>query len=165
MKTNDFSFTYHEYPSPEHLSAEDFKLLQFAIKASGSSYAPYSNYHVGAALRLANGEIFQGSNQENASFPVGSCAERVALFAAMTAFPDVPVESIAIMARADNFTVESPVTPCGICRQAIIEYEFKFNKPIRVILSGETGPVYEIGAISNLLPLSFFESSLKKTDR
>lgn len=162
MKEHSSGFTYQEFDSAGSLSAVDHELLEKAKKAAVSSYAPYSKYHVGAALRLVNGMIFTGSNQENASFPVGSCAERVALFAAMASYPEIAIESIAITAHSEDFTVESPVTPCGICRQAILEYELRSGHEIRIIMAGETGPVYIVRSIGDLLPLSFSASELRK---
>ncbi|HNW72226.1 MAG: cytidine deaminase [Bacteroidales bacterium] len=162
MKEHSSGFTYQEFDSPGSLSNTDRELIETAKRAAENSYAPYSKYHVGAALRLVNGMVITGSNQENASFPVGSCAERVALFAAMASYPDISIESIAITAHAEDFTVDSPVTPCGICRQAILEYELRSGRKIRIIMAGETGPVYIVGSISDLLPLSFSASELRK---
>jgi cytidine deaminase len=158
--TQDLS--YAVFQSESELSTEDMELFAHARMATGNSYAPYSRYHVGAAVRLANGIIFSGSNQENISFPVGLCAERVAIFSAMSAYPDVPVTDVAITARSDNFEVCKPVSPCGMCRQAIMEYEVLFSKPIRVILGGNSGPVYVIEGMNQLLPLAFMEKGLAR---
>ena len=117
---------------------------------------------MGAAVRLANGMIFRGSNQENISFPVGLCAERVALFSAMAAGTDSAVVAVAITAKADDFPVTDPVTPCGMCRQALLEYEMKFSQPVRLIMSGESGSVIVIGSVQQLLPLAFVEKGLIK---
>ena len=162
MKEITHSFTYQVFNSPADLAAADRELLEKAQEATKSSYAPYSKYHVGAALKLANGLIFTGSNQENMSFPAGLCAERVAVFAAASAFPDVPMASLAITAKADSFEVSDPVPPCGMCRQAVMEYEMKFNNKIRLILGGHSGPVYVIQGMGTLLPLAFIEKELKK---
>lgn len=162
MIQHSITARYLEYDSAEEMPPGDRLLIRMAQEATARSYAPYSRYHVGAVVKLSNGEIIAGSNQENASFPAGSCAERVALFAALSNFPDVPVEAIAIAARADDFTVSAPVTPCGICRQAIVEHELRLNRKIRILMSGQQGPVYQFESISDLLPLSFFESSLRK---
>lgn len=162
MKQLTKRFTYQEFESAEELNASDRELLATAKTAADSSYAPYSRYHVGAALRLMNDVVFKGSNQENASFPAGSCAERTALFAAMAATPDIAIEAIAITARSDDFAVDSPVTPCGICRQALLEFELKSGRNIRVIMAGDTGSVFIVDSISNLLPLSFNAKELRK---
>lgn len=154
--------TYTVYSSDHELDISDASLLQEARAAAGTSYAPYSRYHVGAAVRLANGMIFRGSNQENISFPVGLCAERVALFSAMAAGTDSAVVAVAITAKADDFPVTDPVTPCGMCRQALLEYEMKFSQPVRLIMSGESGSVIVIGSVQQLLPLAFVEKGLIK---
>jgi len=160
MKHIQQTIAYQEYGPSEELPVADQELLKAARNATHSSYAPYSHYHVGAAVRLANGKIITGSNQENIAFPAGLCAERVAVFAAASAYPDVAIESIAISATADSFQVTEPVTPCGMCRQAIIEYEMKFNTKIRVILSGETGKTLIVDGMETLLPLTFKEKGL-----
>lgn len=162
MNTVTSSFEYQVFNAKGDLAEADRELLDLAIEAVHTSYAPYSHYHVGAAVRLANGIIFKGSNQENMSFPAGLCAERVAVFAAASGFPDIPLEAIAISAKADSFEVNEPVPPCGVCRQAIMEYEMKFNNKIRLILGGQKGPVYIIQGMGNLLPLAFKEKGLKK---
>jgi cytidine deaminase len=165
MKEITHSFTYQTYISAAELAIADRELLERAHETTYSSYAPYSNYHVGAAVRLANGMIFTGSNQENMAFPAGLCAERVAVFAAASAFPEVPFAAIAVTARAESFEVSDPVSPCGMCRQAIVEYELKFGNKIRVILGGNSGPVYIIQGMGTLLPLAFIEKGLKKSPK
>ena len=156
------SFDYEAFNSATDLASSDRELLEKAKEAIHSSHAPYSHYHVGAALRLANGIIFTGSNQENMSFPAGSCAERVAVFAAASHYPDIPIAALAISATAESFEVAEPVPPCGICRQAIVEYELKFNNKIRLILGGSSGRVFVILGMGTLLPLAFIEKGLKK---
>lgn len=153
---------YQLFESALELPDSDGLLLQKAREVVKTSHAPYSKYHVGAAVRLSNGIVFTGSNQENISFPVGLCAERVAVFAAMSAYPDVSIESLAITAVADDFEVKEPVPPCGMCRQAILEFEMKFNNSIRIILGGNTGKILIIEGMRNLLPLAFKENGLKK---
>jgi cytidine deaminase len=162
MQKITHSFEYQVYNSASELPAPDRELLEQARQAVSSSHAPYSRYHVGAAAMLANGRVFQGSNQENMSFPAGLCAERVAVFAAVSAFPDVPVAAVAITAVADAFEVSEPVPPCGMCRQAIVEYEMKYGNKIRLILGGQSGKVFVIEGMETLLPLSFRETGLKK---
>ena len=162
MEQKNLSVSYLEYDSMEELPAPDRGLLEHAKKAVESAYAPYSHYKVGAAVRMGNGKIITGSNQENMAFPSGLCAERVALFAAAAANPGIAVEAIAITSKSLQFPVEKPVTPCGSCRQAIIEYEMLSHEKIRIILMGETGKVLIIEGMEALLPLSFKEDGLKK---
>mgnify|MGYP003828742389 CR=1 FL=1 len=163
MQKISHTFEYLVYNSSAELEPGDKELLEKARQAVSSSHAPYSRYHVGAAARLANGSVFLGSNQENISFPAGLCAERVAVFAAASAFPDVPVSAIAVTAKADTFEVSEPVSPCGLCRQAIVEYEMKFGNRIRLILGGQNGKVFIVEGMGTLLPLTFQEKGLKKT--
>ena len=162
MKTSTCSFEYQVYPSSSELPASDRELLVKAREAVASSHAPYSRYHVGAAVKLANGVIFTGSNQENMAFPAGLCAERVAVFAAVSAFPGVAVAAVAITAVADAFEVDEPVPPCGMCRQAIVEYEMKYGNKIRIILGGQSGEVFIVHGMESLLPLTFHEAGLAK---
>jgi len=162
MKQVNYSFEYEVYDSEMELQAPDRDLLRQAMQAVAGSYAPYSRYHVGAAVKLVNGRVITGSNQENMSFPAGLCAERVAVFAAVSAYPETPVEAIAITAVSDVFEVSEPVSPCGVCRQAIVEYEMKFGNKIRLILGGQTGRVFVFNGMSSLLPLAFREKGLAK---
>ena len=142
---------------PEELTAEEQHLLSLAIEATSRSYAPYSRFHVGAAVRLDNGEEIIGSNQENAAYPSGLCAERTALFAAGTLYPDVPVSLLAIAARGtDGELLNEPCSPCGSCRQVIIESEKRAGRPIRILLYGRRC-VYVIDGIAQLMPLMFSE--------
>jgi cytidine deaminase len=162
MEQKKLSISYLEYDSVEELPPTDRELLEHAKLAADSAYAPYSHYKVGAAVRMGNGKIITGSNQENMAFPSGLCAERVALFAATSANPGVAVKAIAITAKSLQFPVEKPVTPCGSCRQAIIEYEMLHPGKIRIILMGETGKILTIEGMDTMLPLSFKEDGLKK---
>ena len=162
MEQKNLSFSYLEYNSMEELPPADRELLVHAKNTVDSAYAPYSHYKVGAAVRMGNGKIITGSNQENMAFPSGLCAERVALFAAAAANPGIAVEAIAITSKSLQFPVEKPVTPCGSCRQAIIEYEMLSHEKIRIILTGESGKVLIIEGMEALLPLSFKEDGLKK---
>lgn len=139
------------------LSDVERSLVQQAIDATDRSYAPYSNFHVGAAILLKNGTTIMGCNQENAAFPSGICAERSAIFAAGAQFPDQPVMMLAIAARNENGELqEDPVSPCGPCRQVIIETETRFKQPVRILLYGKKH-VYVIDGIRQLMPLSFTE--------
>ena len=160
MNKTAYAFSYEVYDSIDDLNKEDAWLLQHAKETTRAAYAPYSNFQVGAAARLINGEIVKGTNQENASYPAGICAERVLLSAAATLQPQVPIESIAISYRSKTVKSDHPVTPCGICRQSLQEYEQRVNNPIRLILGGLEGKVIIIEKSSMLLPLSFGASDL-----
>ncbi len=150
------------FPSKEALPAADRELLTRAIESAGHAYAPYSRFFVGAALRLKNGQIVTGNNQENVAYPSGLCAERVALFHASSNYPGEPVESIAISANAHDFDITSPVTPCGSCRQVIAETENRQQQTIRIIMMGEVGKIYVASGVVNLLPFMFQADQLKK---
>ena len=141
----------------DELSDAEQQLLRQAIEATSRSYAPHSHFHVGAALQLEDGTVLPGCNQENAAFPAGLCAERSAIFAAGAQYPDVPPVMLAIAARnpAGELTPE-PVSPCGTCRQVIIETETRYRRPLRLLLYG-ANRVYVMDGISNLMPLSFTE--------
>ena len=134
--------------------------MQQAIETRKKAYAPYSHFRVGAAILLDNGKIVLGSNQENAAYPSGLCAERVAIYQAGAIYPDVRMLTIAITAASDSNPTLSPIPPCGSCRQSIAEYEFKQDTPIEIYFMGESGEVYKSNSINNLLPLSFNKTSL-----
>ncbi len=155
MKKLSLTSTVEVYSSIEELSDQDAELLAQAKKAIDNAYAPYSKFKVGAALRLANGEVFLGNNQENAAYPLCLCAERVALFYAASKHPDVPVKALAISAKSGSKPLTDPVTPCGSCRQTIFESEFRNQTPIRLIMQGETGDIYCMNSIREILPLTF----------
>lgn len=147
------SLQVHE--SENSLSKEDLTLLNLAREATKRAHAPYSQFFVGAALRLSNGEIITGNNQENAAYPSGLCAERVAMFYAGSQYPGITIESIAVTASSIVHDVDSPVMSCGGCLQAMIEYENKQHAPIRVIMQGERGAVYIANDLSQLIPFRF----------
>ncbi|MFD0798215.1 cytidine deaminase [Maribacter chungangensis] len=149
------SFDIRIYDSFDELSQEDQALMRQAVAARKNAYAPYSKFRVGAAVEMENAEVVIGSNQENASYPSGLCAERVAIFHAGAKFPGVSVKTIAISATSDTYQVSVPAAPCGNCRQAIFEYEFKQKQPIRILLMGEKGNVVACNSIADLLPLGF----------
>ena len=141
----------------EDLTTEDHDIVEKAIEATELSYAPYSQFHVGACLKLDNGIIIKGCNQENAAFPAGICAERTAIFAAGADYPDQPIKTLAIAARdKDGILTDDPVSPCGTCRQVMIETEKRFGHPIHILLYGKRC-VYIVDGIRNLMPLSFTE--------
>jgi cytidine deaminase len=154
MCQKSISISYNEYFRNEGLDLKDKELLDRAKMASEGAYAPYSNFNVGAAVRLSNGEIIAASNQENAAYPSGLCAERVAIFYAHAKFPDASVESIAVTASVGGHICETPTYPCGACRQVLAESEMRSGSPIRVIVGGEKF-TQVMESISALLPFTF----------
>jgi cytidine deaminase len=162
MHQKDLVISYFELDSPDELQPDDLNLLNIAADSLKSAYAPYSHYKVGSAILLGNGVIIPGNNQENMAFPSGLCAERVALFTAASQYPGITIKSIAITAQSQDFPVKEPVSPCGACRQVMIEYETNQGKPIKLILGCETGKIILVMKVGDLLPLSFKEDLLKK---
>lgn len=154
-------FEYKEVSSIDALDSNDRLLLEQAIEATKQAYAPYSEFRVGAALLLENGEIIIGNNQENAAYPSGLCAERVAMFYASAKFPGVPFKALAVTANSDKILIDHPVSPCGACRQVMVEYESLSKNPIKVILSGKTGSIIILDSVKDLLPFSFGPDELK----
>lgn len=161
MKKEAYQFAYDVYNNVEELQAGDARLVNEAREVTALAYAPYSNFNVGAVAKLANGKTVTGTNQENASYPVGICAERALLASAASIYPNVAIETIAI--SYNNTTGESnhPISPCGMCRQSLVEYEERVKQPIRLILSGLEGKVIIIEKANSLLPLSFGSIDLK----
>lgn len=147
--------TYTCFENWEELPENYKVMIGEAREAKKGSYAPYSRFNVGAALLLNNGKIIHGSNQENASYPIGFCAERTALSAASSLAPNEKIRSIAITCSCDHNPVNKPGAPCGICRQTIFEAECKHKQDIEVILMGESGEIYIFKTIKDLLPLHF----------
>jgi cytidine deaminase len=143
----------------DELPEEDRELVDIAKQMTLTSYSPYSHFKVGAALRLRDGQIFKGSNQENAAYPVGLCAERTAFFAAGANAPKVPPVSIAIAAQTGGKFSETPIAPCGSCRQALLEAEVRFQQHIRIVLYG-TESIWVVRSVRDLLPLTFDGSQL-----
>lgn len=135
-------------------------LMQKAIAARQNAYAPYSKFKVGAAILLDNGQVVIGSNQENAAYPSGLCAERVAIFHAGAVYPDAKILKMAITAGSSTTVTTKPIPPCGACRQSIFEYEFKQSNTIEIYFMGETGEVFKSNSIQNLLPLTFDKNFL-----
>ncbi|MBK7560656.1 MAG: cytidine deaminase [Chitinophagaceae bacterium] len=160
MKENTFEFQYEVYDNVNELNAQDAWLLNEARSVTENAYAPYSNFHVGAVAILANGEIVAGTNQENASYPVGICAERVLLGTVATQHPNIEIQSIAISYNSDTVKSDHPISPCGMCRQALSEYETRMKKPIRLILGGQEGKIYIIKSAGLLLPFAFTKKEL-----
>lgn len=161
MKKEDYHFSYAVYDSVDELNEQDAWLLNEAREVTAAAYAPYSNFNVGAIAKLANGEIVAGTNQENASYPVGICAERALLASAASLYPNIPVDTIAISYDNTRGDSNRPISPCGMCRQALVEYEERVKQPIRLILSGLNGKVFIIEKANALLPLSFGSVDLK----
>lgn len=159
MKQIDINISIQSYQLDE-LSPQDQELVQAAIKATHNAYANYSRFYVGAALRLENGKIVIGANQENAAFPSGLCAERTAVFAAQANYPDSPIETLAIVARNEKGVLPNPITPCGACRQVILEIEDRYKKPIKILLYG-TQKIYCVKSVKDLLPLSFVDDNMR----
>jgi len=162
MKEIRIESLVREYDNEKALSAEEQKLVTSSREAVKHAYAPYSGFSVGASILLSNGIIVTGNNQENAAYPSGLCAERVAVFAASAQYPGVPIKAIAITAQSKHFIVDSPVSPCGACRQVLAEYEHLFNNNIKVILSGQEGKIMVLDNVKSLLPLLFDASKLSK---
>jgi cytidine deaminase len=160
MKKIETNTTFSVFQSLEELPQEVISLMQQAIEIRKKAYAPYSKFRVGTALLLDNGKIVLGSNQENAAYPSGLCAERVAIFHAGSIFPEAKIIKLAISAASDTNKTTSPIPPCGACRQSIFEYEFKQNSPIEIYFMGESGEIYKSDSIKNLLPLSFDKNFL-----
>lgn len=150
------------YDNLEMLEKEEQLLMEEAFKAKERAYAPYSNFMVGAALLLANGEIISGNNQENMAYPSGLCAERVAFYFAGASFPGVPILKVAVTAASSEFPSDHPIAPCGACRQAMLEYEMNQDIAITLIMKGTTGKVYRLSGVRQLLPLFFHEGGLKR---
>ena len=155
MNLKEFKFSFEEFIDDKDLDPQDLELLNKARAVTKGAYAPYSNFFVGAAALLSNKEIVTATNQENASFPAGICAERVLLSAVSSLYPNVSINTIAISCDNKNGSGNHPVSPCGICRQSLIEFEKRFNQPIKIILAGKTGKVLIIKTAADLLPLSF----------
>ena len=149
------------YTDINELSTSDRDLLQEAKNAVETSYAPYSNFHVGCELQLNNGVVVKGSNQENIAYPSGLCAERVAIFSAGANYPNEAVKTMAITVKADKFKVTEPIMSCGACLQSMSEYEMRFMQPMRIILQGETGDIYIAEGLKNFMPFMFWTDDLK----
>ena len=160
MKEVKIESTIYVYDSLDVLSPETQLLMGKASEAREKAYAPYSNFQVGTALLLDNNEIITGSNQENASYPSGLCAERTAIYYANSQYPNAKILKMAITAGSKKNKTTSPIPPCGACRQTIAEYEVKQDKPIEIYFMGEVGKVAKSNSLSNLLPLIFDKSVL-----
>jgi len=155
MRTEHHSFSFDVYDNIGELPSQDQWLLNEAREVTATAYAPYSRFQVGAVALLANGEVVAGSNQENASFPVGLCAERVLLASVSSLYPGVPIDTIAISYFNNNGESDRPITPCGVCRQSLCEFESRVGRSIRLILGGMEGEVFVVPSSGSLLPMGF----------
>ena len=155
MKEISITSSFTVYESIKEVSEEIQDLMTQAVEIRKKAYAPYSQFRVGAALLLDNGRIVLGSNQENAAYPSGLCAERVAIFHAGSIYPEAKILKIAITAASDTNQTKAPIPPCGSCRQSIAEYEIKQDTPIEIYFMGEIGEVYKSASLKNLLPFMF----------
>jgi cytidine deaminase len=155
MKKITITTDFGVFDTIQELPSDIQNLMQEAVAIRQKAYAPYSNFKVGTALLLDNGKIILGSNQENAAFPSGLCAERVAIFQAGAIYPGAKILKMAISAASENSTTSAPIPPCGSCRQSIAEYEIKQNTPIEIYFMGEIGTIYKSDSLKNLLPLLF----------
>ncbi len=160
MKPLTITSRLEVYESIDETTEDVQELMQKAVEVRDTAYAPYSKFKVGAAIHLENDEIVVGSNQENASYPSGLCAERTAVYYAGAKFPETRIIKIAISAKSMRHQVVSPVPPCGACRQALVEYEVKQEEAIELYFMGETGKVVKADSVKELLPLSFDSSCL-----
>lgn len=149
-----------QYCQFDELSEEDQELVSMAREATQNSYAKYSRFYVGAALRLQDGRIVKGANQENAAFPSGLCAERTAIFAAQANDPEQPIIALAIAARNDHGFTQEPVTPCGSCRQVMLEIEDRYQSPVKILLYGTRG-IYVLKSTRDLMPLCFVDENMR----
>lgn len=164
MNTIQLNISLTNYASEDELPEVEQHLMQTARDATRKSYAPYSNFHVGAAVLLEDGTIFSAGNQENAAFPSGSCAEQSVIYWVGANYPDEQIKSIAVVARpggGNEPEIFKPVSPCGACRQSLLEYEHRQNLPIRLLMMQPNGGVIVSESISNLLPVKFGADDLQ----
>ena len=154
MNTVNLGISFKEYSSIEEMDAADRMLVEEAIEAHKGSYAPYSNFNVGAAVLLEDGTVVRGSNQENAAYPSGLCAERTAMFAASANHPGKAMLAIAIVGGFDHAVAATPCTPCGACRQVMAEYQTLSGKPMRIIMYG-TERAWKFDRVDDILPFIF----------
>ena len=162
MQKKNISISFEEYSSVDELSSTDRNLCLESVNAMASSYSPYSGFRVGVAVILASGKIVYGSNQENGAYPSGLCAERVALFAIGSSYPNDKIVSMAISAQTDHFEIKEPVSSCGACLQVMAEYEKKQSSLIIVLFYCPNGSIIRTVGIKSLLPFAFTETRLQK---
>jgi len=154
MTQQEIRISFTEYSSVQELCAEDRELAAEAVKAMQGSYAPYSHFNVGAAVRMEGGQIVRGANQENAAFPSGLCAERTAMFAAGARYPDKAMKSIAIAGGVYGRLTDNPATPCGACRQVMAQYQTKSASPLSILMIGAKR-IWKFDRVDDILPLVF----------
>ncbi len=162
MNKQRVALEYEVHNNFSELNSNEIELLKVAYEAANNAYAPYSQFNVGAALLLDNGEIILGNNQENGAYPSGLCAERVAFFWKGANRKEQKIVMMAIRAFSPIVDTSHPITPCGSCRQVMLEYELNQDLPITVLMQGKTGAIYKMEGVKNLLPLYFNEEGLKK---
>lgn len=155
MRNRDIHSHFEEYRDIDELSQSDRELYRRAVEARDKAYAPYSQFSVGAAVRLENDLIISGNNQENAAYPSGMCAERIAVWSALSQYPGIKIKKVFITARSVKKEVNRPVSPCGSCRQTLAEYEIKQEQPIEIFFTGETGIILKAASVRDLLPFMF----------
>jgi cytidine deaminase len=160
MKKITITSQFLAYSSLQELPNDIQNLMEQAVAIRKKAYAPYSKFRVGAALLLDNEQIVLGSNQENAAYPSGLCAERVAIFQAGAIYPEAKILKMAITAASDSNKTIAPIPPCGACRQSIAEYETRQESPIEIYFMGETGDIYKSDSLKNLLPFMFDKNFL-----
>jgi cytidine deaminase len=156
-----FEFEYDLLDNSNQLSKDDQELLEAAKKATQTAYAPYSHFNVGAAARLSSNDIIVSSNQESASFPVGICAERALLNSIGSQYPHQKITTLAISYEPLGKPSNEPLSPCGMCRQSLLDYETRFQAPIKIIMAGKSGKVMVVNTASHLLPFGFDGAILK----
>jgi len=157
-----FEFDYEEFDTKQEMQAADLELLNAAYTAVETAFAPYSKFKVGAAARLSNGQIILGSNQESASYPVGICAERTLLNSIGSQHPKETISAMAISYMPNGVASDHPLSPCGMCRQSLLDYELRYKAPIKLILAGQTGKIMIIPSADYILPFGFTGSILGK---
>jgi cytidine deaminase len=157
-----FEFDYEEFDTKQEMQSEDLALLNAAYEAVETAFAPYSKFKVGAAARLSNGQIVMGSNQESASYPVGICAERTLLNSIGSQHPKETITAMAISYIPNGVASDHPLSPCGMCRQSLLDYEVRYKAPIKLILAGKTGKIMIIPSADYILPFGFTGSILGK---
>lgn len=160
MREINHTTSFTAFESIDELRSDEKLLMQQAVEIRKKAYAPYSKFRVGVALLLNNGEIVLGSNQENAAYPSGLCAERTAVFYSGANYPEAKILKMAISAASDTNPTTAPIPPCGACRQSIAEYEFKQDHPIEIFFMGESGEVFKSDSLKNLLPFTFDKNFL-----
>jgi cytidine deaminase len=159
IKEHFITLTYTEYVTLSELPDSDRLLVERAQQSAKDAYAPYSKFQVGAAVLLSGGEVVTGNNQENAAYPSGLCAERVAVFYASASHPKAVIEAIAIAALSEDSLLKTPPFPCGACRQVLAEYEYRQRKPIRFIFHAQSGKTIVMEGVDNILPFPFVSES------